>query len=50
MNKDNAKHWNDISKEKMAVVWHPTRWWDCCISEDKKIEIDQNFTDKVKKW
>ena len=24
----------DISKELMLVEWHPTRWWDWCLSED----------------
>ena len=24
-----------ISKELMPTVWHPTRWWDCCVLEDE---------------
>ena len=20
----------------MPIVWHPSRWWDCCVPEDKK--------------
>ena len=39
----------DISKELMPVAWHPTKWWDQCISEDEKKEIDPIFTDKVGK-
>ena len=39
----------DVSKELMSVAWHPTRWWDWCISEDQKKEIEPNFTDKVRK-
>ena len=23
----------------MSVAWHPTRWWDWCISEDEKKDI-----------
>ena len=26
----------DISKEMMPVAWHPTRWWDWCVSEAEK--------------
>ena len=33
----------------MPVAWHPTRWWDWCMSEDEKkgrnksIFIDEKF-------
>ena len=27
---------NYISKELIAVAWHPKRWWDWCLSEDEK--------------
>ena len=27
----------------MPVAWHPDRWWDWCISEDEKKEIDPIF-------
>ena len=30
----------------MALAWHPTRWWDQCMSEDEKKEIDPFFIDK----
>ena len=33
----------------MPVAWHPKRWWDWCLSEDGKKEIDATFTDKVGK-
>ena len=26
----------NISKELMPEAWHPTRWWDWCMSKDKK--------------
>ena len=29
-----------ISEELIHVVWHPNRWWDWCMSEDEKKEID----------
>ena len=34
----------------MPVAWHPKRWWDLCMSEDEKKEIDPIFTDKVEKF
>ena len=24
----------------MTAAWHPTRWWDWCLSEDEKKEIE----------
>ena len=27
----------------MPVAWHPDRWWDWCISEDEKKDIDPIF-------
>ena len=30
----------DISKELMSVAWHPTRWWDWCMKEDNKIDVN----------
>ena len=24
----------------MPIVWHPVRWWDWCVSEDEKKEIN----------
>ena len=27
-----------IKKELMRITWHPSRWWDWCISEDEKKE------------
>ena len=31
----------------MPVVWHPNRWWNFCVSEDEKKEIEQNFIEKL---
>ena len=31
----------------MPVVWHPKRWWDCCVSEDQKKEIDPMFVEEL---
>ena len=36
----------NISKELMPLACHPTRWWDWCMPEDKKIEIKQFLIDK----
>ena len=33
----------------MPVARHPKRWWDWCLSEDGKKEIDSILTDKVGK-
>ena len=32
----------------MPVAWHPTRWWDCCMSKDekKKEEIEPFLIDE----
>ena len=30
-------------EELMSAVWHPTRWWDWCVSEDEKMKIDPIF-------
>ena len=24
----------------MLVAWHPTRWWDWCMSEEEQKEIE----------
>ena len=29
----------------MVVVWHPRRWWNLYMSEDKKKEIEPIFTE-----
>ena len=25
-----------IKEELTSVAWHPSRWWDWCVLEDKK--------------
>ena len=30
-----------IKKELMRVAWHPSRWWDWCMSEDEKTETEK---------
>ena len=27
----------------MPVTWYPNRWWDWCVSEGEKKEIDPKF-------
>ena len=29
-----------VSEELMPIVWHPKKWWNFCISEDEKKEIE----------
>ena len=31
----------------MPVAWHPKRWWNWCVSEDKKMKIDPIFTEEL---
>ena len=32
------------TKHELApIAWHPSRWWDWCIPEDEKQEIEKNF-------
>ena len=30
-----------IKKELMHIAWHPSRWWDWCMSEDEKRETEK---------
>ena len=30
-----------IKKELMRVAWHPSRYWDSCMSEDEKKETEK---------
>ena len=32
-----------IKKELLPIAWHPSRWWDWCVSEDEKKETDKLF-------
>ena len=34
-----------ISEEFMSIVWHRKRWWNFCIPEDEKKEIEPIFTE-----
>ena len=40
----NTKHLKNIS-ELMPTVWHPKRWWNFCMSENEKKEIEPIFTE-----
>ena len=37
----------ELSEELMLVAWHPSRWWDWCMSEDEKKEIDLMFIEEL---
>ena len=30
----------ELNEELMPIVWHPKRWWNICVSEDEKKEIE----------
>ena len=36
----------DVSKQSMHGVWHPTRWWNCCLPEDENKRTEPTLTDK----
>ena len=29
-----------IKEELMPIAWHPSRWWDWCMSEDEKRDTE----------
>ena len=33
----------EIKKELMPIAWYPSRWWNCCVPEDEKKEIEKLF-------
>ena len=35
----------NISEELMPIAWHPCRWWNFCVPEDEKKEIESIFTE-----
>ena len=37
----------ELSEELMLVAWHSSRWWDWCMSEEKKKEIDPMFIEEL---
>ena len=37
----------ELSEKLLFVAWHPNRWWDWCMSEDKKKEIDPMFIEEL---
>ena len=32
-----------IKEELMPIAWHPSRYWNWCVPEDKKKETEKNF-------
>ena len=39
----------ELSEELRPVAWHPSKWWDWCMSEDEKKEIDPMFIEDLVK-
>ena len=31
----------------MPIAWHPDRWWNWCMLEDEKKEIDPVFIEEL---
>ena len=48
---DEQTQYNGVKKdmiiEFIPVAYLPKRWWDWCLSEDEKKEIDPIFNDKL---
>ena len=36
-----------LNEELMPVAWHPKRWWNFCVLEDEKKEIDPIFIEEL---
>ena len=36
-----------FSEELMPIAWHPKRWWNFCMSEDERREIEPIFAEFV---
>ena len=36
-----------ISEELRPAAWHSERWWDFCVPEDEKNEIDPIFIEEL---
>ena len=41
--KKRKAHKAKIKKELIPIAWHPSRWWDWCVSNDKKKETEKLF-------
>ena len=39
----NEKHLKKESKELMPIAWHPQRWWNFCMKDNKQKEIEPIF-------
>ena len=37
----------ELNEELLPIAWHPNRWWDFCVSEDEKKEIDPMFIEEL---
>ena len=36
-----------LNEELMSVAWHLKRWWNWCVSENEKMEIDSVFIEEL---
>ena len=45
LNLKNANNFKKISEELTPIAWYPKRWWNFCMLEDEKKEIEPIFTE-----
>ena len=44
LNLKNAKHLKSLNEELIPIALHPKKWWNVCMSEDEKKQIELIFT------
>ena len=47
LNLKNVEHLQkkDLNEESTLIAWHPRRWWNLCMSEDNKKDLEPIFTE-----
>ena len=47
LNLKNVEHLQkkDLNEESTLTAWHPRRWWNLCMSEDNKKDLEPIFTE-----
>ena len=38
------QYYRDLCDELMCIAWHPHRYWDWCVPEDEKKELEKYLT------
>ena len=39
----------ELNEKLIPIVWHPKRWWNFCLSEDEKKEVEPIFIVRLQK-